>query len=129
MTKEQFEKLKGDEEFYAGGGLHAIERIYPTQGIILGYNGFLAVPFRYENCELVVKDELVEYLSGFLGYNLEQRANTIRSIVFKQFINELKFPSLVDYKGYFMNSTKTSTDTYNWFMEETKKLTNKNNEK
>jgi hypothetical protein len=114
MTKEQFKSLKKDQEFKCENNVYKATSIHINQGIILGTEGIVPLPFRYENCELVSKDALVEYLKSdeFDHVCSVESLSKIRSIVRKEVIDSLKFPSYEELRS----------NGYDCFIEETKKL-------
>ena len=122
MTKEEFNILKtGDDVLTDSGTSYKVAEIYPIQGIVMvKLNHFKNnVPFRYENCELVVKDELVEYMSHFTS-NPKSVCKDIRSIVRKEVIEGLKFPSYAAFLDFFAEQSLSSV--HEWFIEQVKKL-------
>lgn len=64
MNKQQFEALDKGNKFTMNGTPYKVSYTYPLQGIIMGVGSVtdIPIPFRYENCELVEQDRLVEYL-------------------------------------------------------------------
>jgi len=90
MTEEQFKNLKvGDEITHLKVMMihpMKVKEIVFEEGIISTEGGAL---LRYENCELVGKDELVKYLNQGASVTLTDRAKEIRSIVRKEMIDML----------------------------------------
>jgi hypothetical protein len=73
--------------------------------------------------ELVVKDELKDYLNSdaYCEHSLDSLSK-IRSIVRKEVIDGLKFPTYEAYKMQFLVEGQTTTEDYNWFTNEIKRL-------
>ncbi len=117
MTKEQSKTLQiGDRVRYNGlnnSQFKLVDKKHIQEGIIEFYNG--TFPVRYENCELVVEDKLVEYLKGRTSLP-QLYAQEIRKICRE----ELKFPSLDD----FIENNIEGGDIhkYHWFITETQRL-------
>ena len=116
MTEQQFKDLRIGDEVTVNTVHCKVVEVYPFQQIIMAKGNATitkVMPFRYENCELVLKDELVEYLSSLpIIIDKQDIADKIRSIVRKEMIDSLKFPSYDEWRSNF----------YDWFIEETKKL-------
>jgi len=119
MTEQQFKSLKKDQEFKCENNVYKAKSIHVNQGVILGTNNIVPIPFRFENCELVVKDELVEYLNNDRS-SVEKAANDIRQLVRKEVIDGLKFPTIIEVYGERLN--KSNRDFYEWFLNEVKTL-------
>ena len=113
MTEQQFNDLKIGQEITYEGNVYKVVDKYPMQRIIIATRVLVTkVPFRYEDVELVVKDELVEYLNSMCIQYDSNTAKDIRSIVRKEVIDGLKFPSYDEWRSY----------GYDSFIKETKKL-------
>ena len=128
MTKEQFKDLRIGDEVTVNTVHCKVVEVYPFQQIIMAKGNSTitkVIPFRYENCELVVKDKLVEFLCDNNHDGLTVNDNTfladkIRSIVRKEVIDGLKFPSMERFGKYWNHHSYN--DTIIWFIQETKKL-------
>lgn len=129
MTKEQFNALKvGDEvDIYSQRLIvthinkkELLISACPESILIASSPNHKPIWYRYENCELVVEDRLLEYLYRADVKNPKDRASDIRSIVRKEVIDGLKFPSYGEFIAYWKdNSIK---DSHDWFITETKRL-------
>jgi hypothetical protein len=122
MTEQQFKDLNIGQWITREGNVYKVVNTYPIQRIIIA-TGVLEVfaPFRYEDVELVVKDELVEYLSSLpIIIGKHDIADKIRQIVRKEIIDLLKFPTIIEVYGKRLNNSNQAF--YDWFVEETKKL-------
>jgi ferredoxin-fold anticodon binding domain-containing protein len=120
MTEQQFKDLRIGDEVTVNTVHYKVVEVYPFQQIIMveGIARTKLIPFRYENCELVVEDELVEYLRNCNTLYTDVKARRIREIVRKEVIDGLKFPS---YK-HFHDFDDTNDCIYDWFTKETKRL-------
>ena len=124
MTKEEFDSLMVGDEMYCEikdctKVRTKVKAVYVNQGVIISVIG---VPYRYENCELVLKDKLVEFLCDNNHDGLTVNDNTfladkIRQIVRKEVIDSLKFPSYNNISFPLLNR-----ELFNWFIEQVKTL-------
>jgi hypothetical protein len=113
MTEQQFKDLKIGQKITEECNVYKVVNTYPVQRIIIATGVLeIEVPFRYEDVELALKDELVEYLNSMCIQYDSNTAKEIRSIVRKEVIDSLKFPSYDEWRSY----------GYDCFIEETKKL-------
>jgi hypothetical protein len=118
MTEQQFKDLKIGDKVTHESNEYEVTNTYPLQRIIMG-KGILNIstPFRYEDVEVLVKDELVEYLKlhdRVIDY--DEYVKQIRSIVRKEVIDGLKFPN----REHF--NYRQAISRFDWFVEETKRL-------
>jgi hypothetical protein len=121
MTEQQFNDLKTGQEITYEGNVYKVVNIYAIRRIIMATGVIqVEIPFRYEDVELVVKDELVEYLNATAMLMQTERTKEIRSIVRKEVIDELKFPTI--HQVYFKERNNSNQDFYEWFVNEVKTL-------
>jgi hypothetical protein len=133
MTKEQFNYLQNEEEVKIGNQLLKVHSKYQEEGIIMvclaeGLN----VPFRYENCEIVEKDQLRKYLrSDCRASSEEEDLKNIREIVMAEFIPEIhvapelkkiRFPKGLEYKEFKHKAIPLAEEELNWFISRTNEL-------
>jgi len=127
MTEQQFNNLKIGNEVIIYSQRLIITHINKKEGLvsacpesilIASSPDFKLIWYRYENCELVVKDELVDYLAEMSGVvrPYEDSAKKIRSIVRKEVIDGLKFPN-PEHFNY-----RQTISRFDWFVEEIKQL-------
>ena len=119
MTQKQFESLMLLQEFKVNDVTYKVVGTYPLQGIIMaeGRPMDMPLPFRFENCELVIKDELEEYLlQNFKALETDK----IRRIVKREIINGLNFPTVRDID--YARAKNSSNDLHTWFIKETIRL-------
>lgn len=129
MTKEEFESLNVGDKVVIYGQRLIITHINkkellisacPESILIASTPNDKPIWYRYENCELVVEDKLVEYLNKGYINNLTVRAQEIRKICSEELVKDMKFPSFDEFYEIWRNNNLQ--DAYKVFITETKRL-------
>jgi hypothetical protein len=125
MTEQQFKDLKIGDKVEYQEAIYTITSLDCYEQLMFIETTVFKRWVRYENCELVLKDKLVEFLCDNNHDGLTVNDNTfladkIRQIVRKEVIDSLKFPTIIEVYGKRLNNS--NQDFYEWFVEETKRL-------
>jgi hypothetical protein len=129
MTEQQFESLKvGDEVIIYSQRLtvthidkkELLISACPESMLIVADHQYKPIWYRYENAHVVSKDELREYLNSMCIQYDSNTAKEIRSIVRKEVIDSLKFPSYAEWRVYW--NQNSSLESHGWFIEQVKTL-------
>jgi hypothetical protein len=134
MTKEEFDSLKIGDKVYCNGTtirVCLLRTVYTELVNDIGkqksednyITDELGVQRSRHVIELFVKDSLVDFLQSYYG-NItrnEEAARQIRMLLGKK-SKDLKFPTSEDYYDYVTSPKNAIDDTYNWFVEQVKKL-------
>lgn len=117
MTEQQFKYLRAGDNIKHHRGFLTVYQKDIEEGIIFINKDGSAV--RYENCELVERDELVEYLKN-MSNTPSIDAEFIRQIVRKEIIDSLKVPTYEDLR--VKCNPYITQSFFDWFIAETKRL-------
>ena len=134
MTKEEFDSLKIGDKVYCNGTEITIYGFETVHTEIVNDTGrtkheanFIIDSNNNRRNRLTVylkeEDKLVDFLQSYYG-NItrnEEAARQIRMLLGKK-SKDLKFPTSEDYYDYVTSPKNAIDDTYNWFVEQVKKL-------